>query len=30
MPLSGLHKEYFLNYEEAEAKLKEMEKKDGR
>ena len=25
MPLSGLHKEYFLNYEEAEAKLKEME-----
>ena len=24
MPLSGLHKEYFLNYEEAEAKLKEM------
>lgn len=28
MPLSGLHKEYFLNDEEAEAKLKEMEKKD--
>jgi hypothetical protein len=29
MPLSGLHKEYFLNYEEAEAKLKEMEKGNG-
>lgn len=29
MSLSGLHKEYFLNYEEAKAKLKEMEEKDG-
>lgn len=28
MSLSGLHKEYFLNYEEAKAKLKEMEEKD--
>ena len=29
MSLSGLHKEYFLNYEEAEAKLKELEEKDA-
>lgn len=30
MPLSGLHKEYFLNYEEAEAKLKEMGGKESK
>ena len=30
MPLSGLHKEYFLNYEEAEAKLKGVEEKESK
>lgn len=30
LPLSGLHYDYFVDRDEAEAKLKEMEKKDGR
>lgn len=30
IPLGGLHEDYFLSFEEAKAKLKEMEEKDGR